>query len=50
MRIVQYNQKDLTLKIAENIIIFKKGKKNIISILLKILKYNSITDFFQSYL
>ena len=48
--IVQYNQQDLPLKIAENIIIFKKGKKkNIISILLKIFKEsNSITDFFQS--
>ena len=48
--IVQYNQKDLPSKIAENIIIFKKGKKkNIMSILLKIFKEsNSITDFFQS--
>ncbi len=48
--IIQYDQKDLPLKIAENIIIFKKGKKkNIIYILLKIFQESkSITDLFQS--
>tara|TARA_B100000902_G_scaffold392223_1_gene444291 strand:+ start:3095 stop:4357 length:1263 start_codon:yes stop_codon:yes gene_type:complete len=48
--IVQYNQKDLPSKIAENIIIFKQGKKkNIICILLKIFKESkTVTDFFQS--